>query len=86
VEKSLKELGDKVAEDEKKAIEEAITELRKAMEGDDKAEIEAKTQRLAELSANAQQQTQGEAGGSQAKSEEDVVDAEFEEVKDDQNK
>jgi len=96
VEKSLKELGDKVAEDEKKAIEEAIAELRKAMEGDDKAEIEAKTQRLAELSAklaekayaqgNAQQQTQGEAGGSQAKSEEDVVDAEFEEVKDDQNK
>ena len=97
VEKSLKELGDKVSEDEKKAIEDAIAELKKAMEGDDKAEIEAKTQRLAELSAKLaekayaqggaqQQQTQGEAGASQAKSEEDVVDAEFEEVKDDQNK
>ena len=97
VEKSLKELGDKVSEDEKKAIEDAIAELKKAMEGDDKAEIEAKTQRLAELSAKLaekayaqggaqQQQAQGETGASQAKSEEDVVDAEFEEVKDDQNK
>ncbi len=96
VEKSLKELGDKVSEDEKKAIEDAIAELKKAMEGDDKAVIEAKTQRLAELSAKlaekayaqggAQQQAQGEAGASQAKSEEDVVDAEFEEVKDDQKK
>ncbi len=97
VQKSLKELGDKVSEDEKKAIEDAIAELKKAMEGDDKAEIEAKTQRLAELSAKLaekayaqggaqQQQAQGEAGTSQAKSEEDVVDAEFEEVKDDQNK
>ncbi len=96
VQKSLKELGDKVSEDEKKAIEDAIAELRKAMEGDDKAAIEAKTQRLAELSAKlaekayaqggAQQQAQGEAGASQAKSEEDVVDAEFEEVKDDQKK
>ncbi|HHO68731.1 MAG TPA: molecular chaperone DnaK [Gammaproteobacteria bacterium] len=101
-EKSLKELGDdKVGADEKKAIEEAIEALKKAMEGDDKAEIEAKTQALAELSGKLAEKLYAEKGGAEAAGGaagaagggaesaeasaggDDVVDAEFEEVKDD---
>ncbi len=99
-EKSLKELGDKVSESEKEEIRKAIDELKEAMKGDDKAAIEAKTQRLAEVSAKLAQrlyEQKGEAGGAQqagaagsgssgeaggASAESDVVDAEFEEVKD----
>ena len=99
-EKSLKELGDKVSESEKEEIQKAIDELKEAMKGDDKAAIEAKTQRLAEVSAKLAQrlyEQKGEAGGAQqagaagsgssgeaggASAESDVVDAEFEEVKD----
>ena len=95
-EKSLKDLGeDKVSDDERQAINKAIDELKEAMKGDDKAAIEAKTTALAELSgklaekiyadksaaeagaAGAENAETAEAGG------EDVVDAEFEEVKDD---
>ncbi len=97
-EKSVKELGEKVQEGEKKEIEAAIEALRTAVKGDDKAEIEARTQKLAELSgkiaerayAQANEQQAGAAGGageqasSGAKAEEGtVVDADFEEVKDD---
>jgi molecular chaperone DnaK len=94
-EKSLKELGDKVEADEKQAIDDAIAELRTAIEGDDKDAIEAKTQALAERSGKLaervyKQQAEGEAeagegpeGESGAKAKDDVVDAEFEEVKDD---
>ena len=94
-EKSLKELGDKVGEDEKKAIEEAAEALREAMKGDDKDAIEARTQALAEASGKlaekmyaeqaAGEGAEGAAGGEQAadgKADEDVVDAEFEEVDD----
>ena len=100
-EKSLKELGDKVSEPEKEEIRKAIDELKEAMKGDDKAAIEARTQRLAEASAKLAQrlyEQKGEAGGAQqagaagsgssggeaggASAESDVVDAEFEEVKD----
>ncbi|HKJ09333.1 MAG TPA: Hsp70 family protein, partial [Gammaproteobacteria bacterium] len=96
--KSLKDLGDKVDADEKSKIEGAIAELQEAMKGDDKDAIEAKTSALAELSGKlaervyAQQGEQGggehkaEAGGEsrqQAEGGEDVVDAEFEEVKED---
>jgi molecular chaperone DnaK len=65
VEKSIKELGDKVEADEKKKAEDAIAALREAMKGDDKADIEAKTQALTEASgkiaerAYAQQQPAG---------------------------
>ncbi len=97
--KSLGELGDKVSDAEKKEVEEAIGELEQAMKGDDKTAIESKTQRLGELSGKLAQrlyQQQGEqeggaAGGEQeggaagGEQQEDVVDAEFEEVKD-QNK
>ncbi|MDX5333952.1 MAG: molecular chaperone DnaK [Gammaproteobacteria bacterium] len=94
-EKSLKEFGDKVGEDEKKAIEEAAESLREAMKGDDKDAIEAKTQALAEASGKlaekmyaeqaAGEGAEGAAGGEQAaggKADDDVVDAEFEEVDD----
>ncbi|MDD3447419.1 MAG: molecular chaperone DnaK [Gammaproteobacteria bacterium] len=93
--KSLDELKDKVEEGEKKSIEEAIEALQEAVKGDDRENIEAKTKALAEASGKlaervyAQQSTQQEAGaagaqeGGAAAGGEDVVDAEFEEVKDD---
>lgn len=100
-EKSLKELGDKVSESEKEEIRKAIDELKEAMKGDDKAAIEARTQRLAEVSAKLAQrlyEQKGEAGGAQqagaagaageggGQAESDVVDAEFEEVKEEDKK
>lgn len=93
-EKSLKELGDKVETDERKRIEDAIAALKEAIKGDDKTAIESKTQALAEASGKlaermyAQQgagEEQGAGGGerSTARSgDEEVVDAEFEEVDD----
>ena len=48
--KSLEELGDKVTDDERSNIESAIADLKKALEGDDVADITAKTEKLAELS------------------------------------
>ena len=96
--KSLKDLGDKVDADEKSKIEGAISELQEAMKGDDKDAIEAKTSALAELSGKLAERVyaqQGEQGGGEQKAEaggesrqqaeggEDVVDAEFEEVKED---
>lgn len=94
--KTLHELGDKVTSDERRDIEAAISELKTAMDGDDKAEIERKTERLTELSGKLAERLyaqKGETAGStgaetertaEAKSGEDVVDAEFEEVKEDQ--
>jgi len=99
-EKSLKELGEKVTDAEKEEIQKAIEELKEAMKGDDKAAIEAKSQRLAEVSAKLAQRlyeqkgqegaeagASGAGGGQEAAggsggSDSDVVDAEFEEVKD----
>ncbi|WP_018953505.1 molecular chaperone DnaK [Thioalkalivibrio sulfidiphilus] len=92
-EKSLKELGDQVEAGEKQAIESALSELREAMKGDNKDEIEAKTQKLAEASGKlaervyAKQSAEGgagEAAGAEQASaqQDDVVDAEFEEVDD----
>ncbi|MDH3980192.1 MAG: molecular chaperone DnaK [Gammaproteobacteria bacterium] len=90
--KSLKDLGDKVEEAEQKEIEAAIEELQEVMKGDDKEAIEAKTQALGEKSGKlaervykeqAEQGAGAEAGAeAQADAGEDVVDAEFEEVKD----
>jgi molecular chaperone DnaK len=87
------DLGDKVDADEKTAIESSITELREAIKGDNKEDIEAKTQRLTEASgkiaekAYAQEAPQGAEPESTAESssetqsaDDDVVDAEFEEV------
>jgi len=95
--KSMGELGDKLEASEKESIEAAITALEEATKGDDQADIEAKTQALVEASGKmaervyAQQGAEGAeaagAGAESARSEaggnDDVVDAEFEEVKDD---
>jgi len=94
--KSLKDLGDKVSADEKKDIEAAIEELQEAMKGDDKAAIEAKTQALGEKSGKLAERVYQEQGGQEGAAtaeadaggaaDDDVVDAEFEEVKDADNK
>ena len=98
IEKSMKDLADQISEDEKKPVDDAIAELRTALEGDDKDEIEAKTQKLSEASAPIMQKAYGQgeegaegeqvAGGqqSQQSGDDDVVDADFEEVKDDDKK
>ncbi len=62
-EKSLKELGDQVSEAEKKDIEDAIAALREAMKGDDKADIEAKTAKLAEYSGKMAERLYGQKDG-----------------------
>jgi molecular chaperone DnaK len=98
-EKSLSDLGDKVSAEDKTAVENAVSELRTALEGDDKEAIDAKTQNLAQVSMKLgeamyqQSSEQGEAGdgaaggGEQSSSEgEGVVDADFEEVDDDEKK
>ncbi|MCW2477882.1 molecular chaperone DnaK [Candidatus Symbiopectobacterium sp. NZEC135] len=88
--KQLEESGDKLAANDKTAIEDALKALESALKGEDKAEIEAKIQTLIEASAKlleaSQQQAQAGAGAGSAddaaRKEDDVVDAEFEEVKD----
>jgi molecular chaperone DnaK len=97
-EKNLSEHGDKIGEDDKTKITEAITGLRKAMEGDDPGAIESATQTLTAAShklaeemykkasaaagggADAGASASGDGGASQPKTDEKVVDAEFEEV------
>jgi len=93
--KTLEEAGDKATADEKTAIEAAIAEGEEAAKGSDKAAMEAATQKLTEASQGlaqkmyAEQQAQQQEGaGEQADqadnaADDDVVDAEFEEVKDD---
>ena len=86
--KQIEEAGDKLPAEDKANIEKATSELEVASKGEDKAEIEAKIQALVTASAKlleiAQQQAQaGAAGaGAEAKKDDDVVDAEFEEVND----
>ena len=87
--KQLDEAGDKLSAEDKAPIESALTELNTALKGEDKAEIEAKMQALMEVSSKlmelAQQQGRAgaaDAGDASAKKDDDVVDAEFEEVKD----
>ena len=95
-EKSLKEHGDKISAEEKKAIENAIADLKKSLEGTDSEDIKKKTQNLIQVSmklgeAVYKSQKKPEAKGKEskdAKSEdkENVVDADFEDVKDDKEK
>jgi molecular chaperone DnaK len=89
--KTLEEAGDKASDEEKEAINTAIAELEEALKGDDKDAIEAKTTALTEASSAlaqkmyAEQAAAGEAGGEAADDAggaDDAVDAEFEEVKD----
>ena len=96
-EKSLKELGDQVGSDEKAGIEQAIDALKEAIKGDDKEAIEAKTNDLTELSGKLAERVYAQKGGSEGgeshhsdggssshhAADDGVVDAEFEEVKDD---
>ncbi|MGR5208886.1 Hsp70 family protein, partial [Vibrio sp. PNB22_3_1] len=88
--KQVEEAGEALPADEKEKIEAAIAELETARKGDDKEAIDAKVQALMtaaqKLMEIAQQQAQAQQGaeaGEQPKQDDDVVDAEFEEVKDD---
>src|SRR5690554_6405534 len=93
VRKTLKDAGDKVSEDEKSSIETAVQELEEALKGTDKEDIEAKTQKLTEMSGElaqkmyADQSDQAQQAGGQESAQsqqpDDAVDAEFEEVKED---
>ena len=84
---SLEELKDEISEDEKTAIEGAVTELEESIKGDDKEAIDAKVQNLSEkaqvLAQKAQEKAgaEGSAEADNADTGEDVVDADFEEVK-----
>ncbi|MDQ3580265.1 MAG: molecular chaperone DnaK [Pseudomonadota bacterium] len=95
--KSLKDLGDKVTAEEKRDIEAAIEDLKGVLDGDDKSAIESKSERLAEVAGRLAERAYKEAGaeaqaetppppppgGGNGKTRDDnVVDADFEEVKD----
>jgi molecular chaperone DnaK len=103
VEKTVKDLGDKVDAGERAKVESVISDLRTALKNDDKNVIEKKTEALAQASASIAQKAYaanpgagpegaagaaggagatGSAGASGAAGRDDVVDAEFEEVKD----
>ncbi|OYV42494.1 MAG: molecular chaperone DnaK, partial [Halothiobacillus sp. 20-53-49] len=88
VEKTMKESGESLTDADKQPATDAIAALRAAMKGDNKADIEAKIEALGQAStalmqkASAQPQEAGAAASSASK-DDDVVDAEFEEVKDD---
>jgi len=92
VRKTLTEAGEKVEASEKESIEKAISDLEEVVKGEDVAEIQAKTNALMEAShklaermyqAESQDAAAGAAsGGQSAPGADDVVDAEFEEVKD----
>lgn len=100
-EKSMKELGDQVSADEKDSIDKIIMELKDIMKKDDKDAIESKTKELTDLSgklaerlyakkgangAGAEEAGASSAQGSASAGKDNVVDAEFEEVKDDDKK
>ena len=97
-EKSLEELGDKVTPEERAQVEAAVSDLRDALKADDKELLETKMKALAEASAGlaqkAYEQAQQEAGDATADAgapggsaaDDGVVDAEFEEVKEDESK
>jgi len=96
VRKTLTDAGDKVSDSEKESIEASIKELEEALTGSDKDDIEAKTQKLTEVSGElaqkmyADQDGQAQQAGGQEEAQshaaDDAVDAEFEEVKDDEKK
>lgn len=93
-EKSMKEYGDKVTGDDKTAIETALAELKTAVEGDNAEDITAKTQVLSEAAMKLGQamyeSAQAAEGGEEAADvraeDDDVVDADFEEIDEDKKK
>jgi molecular chaperone DnaK len=97
VEKALKDVGEKISEDQKKSAADAVAAVKTAMSGDDREEIERKTTELEQASSAIMQKMYeqssasaasagdgGSAGPQQPK--DDVLDAEFEEVKDSNRK
>ena len=89
--KSMTELGDKIEAGEKGRIESAIKELEAAIKDDDKARIDEKSRALSEASARMAERLYGQAGTAGAETrtsgaDEDVVDAEFEDVSGDKDK
>ena len=97
-EKSLKEHGDKITADEKKAIEDGLADLKKSLESKDSEDIKKKTQNLIQASMKlgeavykSQQKDQskddsGKDDKPDNKDKENVVDADFEDVKEDKEK
>jgi molecular chaperone DnaK len=98
VEKALADGGDKISDDEKKSATESIAAVKAAMSGDDREEIERKTQALEQAStallqkmyeqqsAGGAQGPQGSAAPDRDAKKDDVLDAEFEEVKESDRK
>ncbi len=87
-EKALSEHGSKVEESERRAIEDAVSDLKEALKGDDAEAIKAKTNTLAQASmklGEAMYKQQAEADAKRDAAKDDVVDAEFTEVDDDKN-
>jgi len=94
-EKTLEDMADKVDENEKAEIETAMESLKEAIKGDDKALIDEKTEALTALSGKLAEKMYADAGAAEGETsadtqesdsnakQDDVVDAEFEEVKDD---
>ena len=91
VKKTLTEQGDKVSAEDKAAIEATIKDAEEALKSNDRETIEAKMQALGTASHKLAEQMQAQAAqqgagnnapGADGKKDEDVVDAEFEEVKD----
>jgi len=84
---TLEELKDEISEEEKSTIETAVNELEESIKGDNKDDIDAKVQNLSEkaqvLAQKAQEKASAEdsEAGNEKASDEDVVDADFEEVK-----
>ena len=87
-EKALAEHGSKVEESERRAIEDAVSDLKEALKGDDAEAIKAKTNTVAQASmklGEAMYKQQAEADAKRDAAKDDVVDAEFTEVDDDKN-
>src|SRR5437870_3310968 len=87
-EKALAEHGSKVEEPERRAIEDAVSDLKEALKGDDAEAIKAKTNTLAQTSmklGEAMYKQQAESDAAKDAAKDDVVDAEFTEVDDDKN-
>ena len=99
-EKTLKDIGDKITEDEKKEIQGKIDELKEALKGTDVDTIKTKTEeaqqafykvseklyQAAQAEAQAQAAQQGGAAGAESAPQDNVVDADFTDVNDDENK
>jgi len=91
--KTLEEVGDKVSEADRSVVEQAMEDLNSALEGEDAEDIQKKSEALAQASMKLGEALyQNQPGdddanepGNQADSNEDVVDADFEEINDDEN-